>query len=306
MSPLHFIAYAIVLIFIIAVLARIIRIAKMPIHLRWELYPVPHEKGKAHYGGSILEESNWWEKPREKDLVGEMMVMIPEILLLKGVWEHNRKLWFGSFPLHFGLYLLIGNIALSLLAAGFGIFNITLPYFNAIIPVLAWAGCIIGLIGAIIMLFMRMFDSDLSAFSTPSHYFNILVLGALYFTGLLWAYVDPMFYSNHVGVYESLLTASAMPPAVPLVGFWSIGLTLFFVLYLPFTHMTHFFTKYFTYHSIRWEDMPNLPETGLQEKLNKQLGQVVTWSAPHVGSDGKKNWVDIATSAAPKTKKENA
>ncbi len=34
----------------------------MPIHLRWELYPVPHEAGKAEYGGGYLEETSWWSK----------------------------------------------------------------------------------------------------------------------------------------------------------------------------------------------------------------------------------------------------
>ena len=40
-------------------------------HVRWELYPVPHEAQKAHYGGSYLEESEWWKKPREVSLLGE-------------------------------------------------------------------------------------------------------------------------------------------------------------------------------------------------------------------------------------------
>ena len=48
--------------------------------------------------------------------------MIPEILLLAGVWEHNRKHWFLSFPFHFGLYLLAGLIAL-LLAVGWFLRN---------------------------------------------------------------------------------------------------------------------------------------------------------------------------------------
>jgi hypothetical protein len=67
--------------------------------------------------------------------------------------------------------------------------------------------------------------------------------------------------------------------------------------------MTHFFAKYFTYHSVRWEDTPNLPETKLQKKIDKQLAYIVTWAAPHVSADGKKTWVDIATSAVPKIEK---
>ena len=34
-----------------------------PTHVRWEIYPVQHETtARAAYGGSYLEELNWWEK----------------------------------------------------------------------------------------------------------------------------------------------------------------------------------------------------------------------------------------------------
>ena len=60
MIILQVLSYAALLIFIAASLSRIIKVAKMPVHLRWELYPVPHERGRAHYGGSRLEENEWW------------------------------------------------------------------------------------------------------------------------------------------------------------------------------------------------------------------------------------------------------
>ena len=44
----------------------------MPMHVRWELYPVAHEKGRASYGGSYFEEVDWWTKPREVDKLGEV------------------------------------------------------------------------------------------------------------------------------------------------------------------------------------------------------------------------------------------
>ena len=157
MTFLNLVVYGTAIVFVIAVLARALRIAKMPVHVRWELYPVPHEKGRAHSGGSRLEEVDWWTKPIEKDHLGELKVMIPEIILLKGVWEHNRPLWFGSFPLHFGLYLLIGNMGLLTLSAILQIFGIEIAILPAIITYLAWGGCILGAIGSVIMLLMRMF-----------------------------------------------------------------------------------------------------------------------------------------------------
>jgi len=280
-----------------------VRIARMPIHLRWDLYPIPHEKGRAHYGGSILEEVDWWTKPRHKDHIGELKVMILEILLLKGVWEHNRKLWFGSFPLHFGLYLLIGGEALAVLGGVLHLLGQQFLFLQPVITVVIWTGCVLGVIGTVIMLLMRIFDSNLSKFSTPSHYFNLLMLGAIYVTGILWLSGDQGFAANLVGFYAGLVSPSVMP-ALPAVAFWHIGCALLFMFYLPFTHMTHFFTKYFTYHSVRWEDETNRPGDPLQKKLDPQLAQVVTWSAPHVGADGRKNWVDIVTSPAPEIEKE--
>ncbi len=303
MTPLHLIVYVTVLVFIIAILARAVRIARMPVHLRWELYPVPHERGRAHYGGSILEELDWWTKPKHKDHLGDFKVMILEIFLLKGVWEHNRKLWFGSFPLHFGLYLLIGCEALALLTGILNLLDVEVSFILPVITVIVWIGCLHGVIGSVIMLLMRIFDSGLSRFSTPSHYFNLLMLGAVYVTGILWLSGDQSFVANLTGFYAGLISPSVMP-ALPVIAYWHIGFSLFFLFYLPFTHMTHFFTKYFTYHSVRWEDETNRPGDPLQKKLDPQLAQIVTWSAPHVGADGRKNWVDIVTSPVPKIGKE--
>ena len=43
---------------------------------------------------------------------------------MKGLCEFNRKLWFGSFPFHFGLYLLIGTLALLMLGAVLSYYNL--------------------------------------------------------------------------------------------------------------------------------------------------------------------------------------
>ena len=114
-SVLLVITYASLAVFFAAIAAKSVKLSRLPIHLRWELYPVAHERGRASYGGSYLEESDWWTKPRHSSLVGELKVMIPEILLLAAVWEHNRKHWLRSFPFHFGLYLSAGLIGLLLL-----------------------------------------------------------------------------------------------------------------------------------------------------------------------------------------------
>ncbi|GBE29631.1 hypothetical protein BMS3Bbin04_00652 [bacterium BMS3Bbin04] len=306
MSALHGLVYLSVLIFLVACVARAVRIARAPMHLRWELQPVPHEKP----GKSMYETVDYWEKTLEKNHFGELAVMIPEILLLRGVWEHNRSLWFPSFALHFGLYLLIGNMGLVLVIAimalsgvevgtGFG-----LLLTNAIKAV-AIVGGGLGTIGSILMLIKRATDDGLSKFATPSHFFNLVHLGAIYVTVLLWALLDPSFVVNLSALYAGLLTLNAIP-ALSTIAMVHVAVVLLFFVYLPFTHMTHFFTKYFTYHSVRWETTPNVKGGKVEKNIIKNVTQPVTWAAPHIGADGKKTWVDLVSGTGEVKKEKEA
>ncbi len=304
MTLLHLLVYLSLLIFIAAVLARIIRISRMPIHLRWELYPVPHEKSRAHYGGSRLEEPNWWTKPAEHSRWGDLSVMIPEILFLKGVWEHNRSLWFGSWALHFGLYLLIGVLGLLLISGASLLAGLSGGIFAGIptlVTLLAWAGCGLGFIGAVVMLFKRIADPNLRPYNNASHFFNLAILGGIYITGIFWLALHPDYAESLAVFFAGWMSASSLP-ALPAIGYWHLGFALFFLIYFPFTHMTHAFVKYFTYHDVRWEDQPNLPGGKLQPEILKLESQVVTWAAPHVGADGKKTWLDIVSETGEEKK----
>lgn len=311
MAVLQILTYLAMLLFLVMVLMRFYRIATAPVHLRWELYPVPHEKGRASYGGSRFEELNWWEKKQEKDKLGELKVMIPEILLLKGVWEHNRELWYGSFPFHFALYMFMGNIALIALAAILQLSGSTVSAdsagFNLVLframEIISWIAAIIGLMGAIRLLMARITNKDLAIYSTPSHFFNIILIGAIYLTVLLAMLSSADYISELTGFYAALFTFS-QPGQLSAITNWNIAITLLFMVYLPFTHMTHFFTKYFTYHKVRWEDEPNVKGGKLQASVMKWLEQPVSWSAPHIGADGRKNWIAVV-SEIPSEEKKN-
>ncbi|MFA6571047.1 MAG: hypothetical protein WCT77_07395, partial [Bacteroidota bacterium] len=259
MRFLQVIIYISVLFFLVAIIIKFIKIASSPIHLRWELYPVPHEKGRAKWGGSRMEEVDWWKKKQKKDRLGEWKVLIPEIALLKGVWDHNKDLWFGSFPFHFALYLLFVNyflIVLSILLEKAGVLGFPPGWIEWMlaysIKIIEWTAAILGTLGAIRLLFSRIVDGKLRKYSTVSHYFNILLIGAIYLTDLLWLLSDKMYWINVWTIVNSLITFTALQH-IPLIGVINIMLIMFFLIYLPFTHMTHFFTKYFTYHKVRWE-----------------------------------------------------
>jgi nitrate reductase gamma subunit len=146
-------------------------------------------------------------------------------------------------------------------------------------------------------------------YSTPSHYFNIILIGAIFLTALIWRITDTNMVNNLMGFYFGLMTLSTeitghFPLHFKSIGYAHIIISLIFIIYLPFTHMTHFFAKYFTYHSVRWEDTPNAPGSKIAEKVGQQLNQTVTWAAPHIGADGNKNWIAIASAAPSKEAKK--
>ena len=62
--------------------------------------------GKGEYGGSYYEETPWWEKPRKISLVGELKEMLKEMLFIKNLFNNQRPLWWLSYALHLGIYLL--------------------------------------------------------------------------------------------------------------------------------------------------------------------------------------------------------
>jgi nitrate reductase gamma subunit len=297
LSILLLLSYLLLGVFVVAFVIRTVKMASLPVHLRWELSPVPHEKGRGAYGGSYLEEVDWWTKPREKDLVSEVTYMAKEIVFLKALWEHNRKLWWFSFPFHFGLYLLVGAAALLLLGgigAYFGIRGPGLGILTTGLPLLAGAGYALGTVGAVGLLLARLTSDEMRNSTALVSYVNLLVLLSMFATGLWAVLTVPGFSGEVVGFVLGLLTAS-LPDGMPGIVSAHFICAFLFLAYLPFTQMMHFVAKYFTYHQVRWDDEPVAPGGKLDRELKRLLGQPVTWAAPHVRADGKKTWVDIAT-----------
>ncbi|MFH1051002.1 MAG: respiratory nitrate reductase subunit gamma [bacterium] len=307
MILIQILCYVAILIFFVASISKIIKVANMPVHLRWELYPVPHEKGRASYGGSKLEENEWWKKEHKKDHFNEWKEMGTEIVFLKAVWEFNRSLWIGTFPFHFGLYMMITNMVLLFIG---GIFQLTgnpvTPDSSGIALILyylilaiAWTASIMGVFGAIRLMFSRIVDNGLRKHSSLSHYFNIIFIGAIYLTVLLWLMSGNEFVNTMTGFYASMISFSALVDFTA-IAVWHLIIAALFIMYLPFTHMSHMYMKYFLYHSVRWEDGENTPGSILAEKLGRQLAYPVSWSAVHVDSDGTKTWGEVVSNIPEK------
>jgi nitrate reductase gamma subunit len=288
----------------VAVVLRFLMWSRMPMHVRWELYPVAHEGAKASYGGSYLEETEWWKRPRHFSLAGELRAMVPEILFLVALKEHNRKLWTRSFPFHFGLYLAAGCTVLMAVA---GVLVIALPGVMAggvgaavrvLIPVLGYAGLVLGLIGAF-GLIQRRRQRPLRDYSAPMDTVNLVFFVVAFSVALVTALAVDRSFATVSQLVGNLATFRVAPlagtGAAALLPSVSAILLAMLLAYIPLTHMSHFVGKYFAYHAIRWADEPNLPG-GKQEKvINELLNRPVSWSAPHIRGDGKKSWLDVAT-----------
>jgi len=300
----YVIAYLGIAFFLIAVAARFVFWSKMPMHLRWELYPVAHEGGgRAAYGGSYLEESDWWKKKREVSLMGELKVMVPEILFLVALREHNSKLWTRSFPFHFGLYLvaattillMVGGVAGALLPA-----SAATP-INGVIAFLApWlggAGLVLGILGAI-GLFLRRRGRELKDYTAPADLFNLgffIVAFGVALATFVGFDRDFSLVSAFVANLVTFNLASLGSGTGVLLLMLSVVLLSLLTAYIPTTHMSHFVGKYFAYHSIRWKDDPNLAGGKEEKVIEELLNRPISWSADHIKGDGKKTWLEAAT-----------
>jgi len=269
-------------VFLLGCAWRAYRYASAPEHLRWDLYPVAHEPND--HGGSYLEEKEWWTKPRHTSLVGEVVFMAEEILLLRGVWKHNLTLWWGSFPFHWGLYLMTLT-TFGLMAAALGIGGETLLSALALIGGLG--GALLAL-GSLVLLYLRAVDSKLKPYTAPVDLMNLALLAVL---GVLSVLVAAGGMAPVAAALGDL--ARVRPVSVSPVLGAQMAVASLFLLYLPATRMVHFFSKYFTYHAVRWDDRPREAGSALDRRLREALNFGVDWSAEHTRTG--KTWAEVAT-----------
>lgn len=297
---IYVLAYLSILACVGFIVAKVMGYLKKPVHLRWELYPVAHEThGRAAYGGSYLEETNWWQQKQESSLVGAITGFLQEALFLHATLKHNFQLWLRTYPFHVGFYLVVGALGLTVLGAIGKMFGATdTSIFWSLCGNLAQACNLIGflgiLCGALALIQRRLTTPDLRKFSTPEHYFNLGLCALFAALGLLLWLTTPSFYMLGRDFFYNLLTFNF---AAPVGAFYGLYLLVSFILtaYIPAAFMGHAFMKYFTYHDIRWGDQPTQDNPAIQAKMAKQLGYPVSWKGPHIKGDGKKTWGEVAT-----------
>jgi len=311
MSGMQLFLYCAFAIFLAGNVRVVVRYLSMPLHLRWELYPVAHEKGRG-YGGSYLEDVDWWKKTRKKSLTHELKFMVPEILFIRALYHHNRKLWIVSFPFHAGLYLLVVFLVFMIIGAigqglGMEITATNSGFFSRLvfyaIAVTGSVGLISALLGCSGLFVLRVMDDELRRNSVPIDFAHlILIMCVLVSACVTWLSADQSFSAARTYV-TGLITFE--PVKVPAAWFGiQMVLTGVFFMYFPFSHMTHMFTKYFTYHRVRWDDEPNVKGSKMEARVRALLDRPIRWSAPHIPTG--KRWKDIVEEQTDGNKEGNS
>ena len=272
----------------------------MPVHLRWELYPVAHEKDRP-YGGSYLEDVGWWHLPRRIDPFGEFNTFMGEILFFKEYFKRKRGFWYFVYPFHIGLFLLLAWVVLLVAGAIVSICGVPvaatstnigvgiLYYLTLIAGILALA---MGVFGTVGLLIKRSLDEDLKTYTDPIDYINLTCLLIIFATGLAaWALEDPTFGVARDYMAGLITFKAAGAGAIFMVFLSALSL---FLAYMPFTRMMHYVAKYFTYHKVRWDDAPNANGSRLSMEVSSLLAQNESWSAAHIQKG--KTWSDQAAS----------
>jgi nitrate reductase gamma subunit len=306
MIILYLLTYFSILVFFLLVISKIYKYASAPIHVRWELYPVAHEPERGKYGGSYYEDAEWWKKKIKKNHIAELWAMFEEIIFLKGVFVHNKKLWIFSFPFHLGLYLVTGTTMLIFLSAILDIFSVTSlnviqsgggNFLYTLCNIIGYAGITLTFAGSIGLLIQRATDQKFKFYNTPMDFINLFFILILVFSVFLTLiFSNPSFLMSKEFV-RNLLTFNFITIPDTLFVIHVILISLF-LLYFPITRMMHLFAKYFLYHDVRWEDEPNIKGGKLEKRIKEALNFGVSWSAPHIGAG--KTWAEVATTLPEK------
>jgi nitrate reductase gamma subunit len=288
------------MVFVVASISRAIRFARSPLHLRWELYPVPHETPeRVRHGGSYLEQSEWWQKPRRPNLAGELRFMVPEMLFLHALRTFNKPLWYRSFPFHFGLYLLAGTAGLLFaFAAVMGLMpaagtGATLRVIRILTGISGTVGLISAIAGATGLLHRRLTDPALRVSTTPGDIANLLFFIVAFALLGIGYVVRPAGAPGALALVSGLLSwdLDVRTPPVLAAG---IVATALLAAYIPLTHMAHFIAKYFTYHSVRWDDEPLRDNPKRALALADYLTFRPTWAASHMrAADETPTWAEV-------------
>jgi nitrate reductase gamma subunit len=279
--------------------AKLVKITRMPVHLRWELYPVIYEP-KNRYGISYYEDIKEWQKNRQKTVRRGVIYLLMENFKFSEYFKRKRGYWLVMFPWHIGFILIVAFHILCFFGALVMVADIPVAaesvfvlgrVFYYLILLAGLISFIAGAFGSIGLIIKRLSDRDLKSFATRQNYFSYFFTLVVFISGLYaWYFVDPAF-SQYREFWKGMVTLS--PAHVEPATAGHIILFALFLIYLPFTRSLHYITKFFAYLWVRWDDRPNLRESKMEKNIEEWFNRPVSWSAPHIRSG--RTWAEITS-----------
>jgi len=277
---------------------KLIKYLRLPLHLRSEVYPViPGDSTSKE--GSYYEEMDWWTRPRRHNRSRRLWFLFSDYFLLREYYRRDKNYWLFLYPWHIGFIMIIIFHILCFFGALASLLGVPVTYEafsligNVIFALTLATGVIsfiLGLFGSIGVMIKRLSDKDLRNYATPQNYFTYLLLLAVFLSGLLSWFSDPVF-SLYRSFWEGLITLK--PIDVEPIMTIHILLFALLLIYLPFTRSLHYITRLFGFLLIRWDDRPNLRGSVLEKKVEKMLNLKVNWKGPHIKPD--LTWKELAS-----------
>lgn len=247
--------------------------AKYNQHSRFDLYPVPKEgEGRGEYGGSYMEEDEWWRKDRSINTVAETLDIVKEMFFIRKLFVNQKSLWFSSFLFHGGIYVMMLWSILLLISA-----FVCPDWLAALIGIVGVIGFAAAGIGALTLFLRRIFDQSLAQYTTPVEYFNLLLIIVVLATGAVaW-----LTAASPIETAKAVCTFNfADLPTIVIVHLVLMGAMM---LYIPASKMGHYAGKFFAFRSVMWNNEPNLAGTKVDAavRASNEAGAQVKWGAPH-------------------------
>jgi nitrate reductase gamma subunit len=267
-----------------------VKIAKylsLPVHLRWELYPVVHEEKRGI--GSCFEQLEWWTRVREKSHIRGILYLLKEYLHLGEYARRHFSYWVVLYPWHVGFILIIlFHILCFFSGAGMALGLDVSPESRQVagralyyvVLVVGIVSFISGAFGSIGIALKRLFDRDLRLYAAPLNYITYALTSVVFLSGLCaWYFVDPTF-QEYREFWKGLVSLHFI--SVERASMVHIVAFDVFLMYLPYTRSMHYIARFFAFFLIRWDDEPNVRGCDLEKALIRLQGQKVTWAGPHI------------------------
>lgn len=239
--------YVAIVVFVVGIVYKITKWTKAPIPEEQVLYPAP-----ATCGGAAKE-------------------ILTEVVFFRKLFNMDKVFWLGSWLFHVGLILaIIGHlVGIPFEGHQFVIIGLSSEVSEQLSHMAGLIAGILMLAGLIYLLFRRLSKLEVKVLSTPSDYFDLLLLLVIAISGNYMRFLSPIEYAAAKEFVVGILTFN--PIALPdnttfLVHFTSV---MILMIYFPFSKLCHVLGTFYT-QAISTKVAPEAPKS-INTKLDVPL-----------------------------------